>query len=386
MNESPLARALPVGRSRLPSLDVTRGVAMIFVCLSHFCLAAVASLGATRTFSALITISMLASPTFMLVSGLTLGYAYSARRDAFRAFSHKLLARGAYLVTGVHLLMIPPQYYLSARGHPMRSLFITDAIGLNFLIAPWLMTHVRWRARIVAAIGLLVLGAVMVGFIPLRVSLPVQVLRDTLSGTLGQSLWFSSFPLIPWLVPYLVGSAIGESLSAHTAGAERANALVLLRWSAISLGTAVSLEALARVIVQTASGERTLMFASWLGDPWTKQPPSPTYLAFFLGVGLLITAVLTLVLGSDRPAWFIRRLANAGRASLFLFVLQAYVYFVIYTQWIHPGAYWVVNFLVSLVVLAVLAHAWLRVTSSTRRNAKTARLLGDHHVARLQAE
>ena len=340
---------------------------MIFVCLSHFCLAAVASLGADQTFSTLITISMLASPTFMLVSGLTLGYAHVARREGFPDFSRKLRARGAYLVTGVHLLMVPPQYYLSARGHPMRSLFITDAIGMNFILAPWLMTQLRWRGRILAAVGLMVLAFAMVAFIPLRVSLPVQVLRDTLSGTLGVSVWFSSFPLIPWLAPYLVGSVIGESLIAHTPGAERTNALVLLRWAAVSLGTAVSLEAVGRLIVQMEGGEKTLMLAGWLGDPWTKQPPSPTYLSFFLGLGLLIVAALTLLLGSGRPSWFMRRLADAGRASLFLFVVQGYLYFVVSTQWIQPGAHWIVHFLVSLVLLGVLAHAWLRVTSSASR-------------------
>ena len=93
--------------SRLPALDVARGLAMVLVCLSHFVWSATQTVGDTRTFDLLTKLSMIATPTFLLVSGITLGYLHGLRGDGYRRLATKLPERGLLLLSVVHLLMLP---------------------------------------------------------------------------------------------------------------------------------------------------------------------------------------------------------------------------------------------------------------------------------------
>ncbi|HXQ76602.1 MAG TPA: hypothetical protein VN797_00255, partial [Gemmatimonadaceae bacterium] len=68
---------------RIDSLDLARGAAMLFVCLSHFSanyLVSAAKGGADAMMSGsawmATTFSMIASPTFVAVSALVVGYLY----------------------------------------------------------------------------------------------------------------------------------------------------------------------------------------------------------------------------------------------------------------------------------------------------------------------
>jgi len=90
---------------RIDSLDVARGAAMLFVCLSHFSgnylatsISGAASSTLTRSAWAAETVSMIASPTFVAVSALVVGYLYRVHPAGMPALRRKLIDRGLFLL------------------------------------------------------------------------------------------------------------------------------------------------------------------------------------------------------------------------------------------------------------------------------------------------
>ena len=64
--ETLAVRATPIGRVR--AIDAARGLAMVFVCLSHFGLEYFRRLDEPSIAKALYMVGMIGSPTFMLIS------------------------------------------------------------------------------------------------------------------------------------------------------------------------------------------------------------------------------------------------------------------------------------------------------------------------------
>src|SRR5687767_2506611 len=72
---------------RLRGIDAARGAAMAFVCLSHFGLEYFRPFGGATAQVTMYRIGMVASPTFMLISGMMLGLLYGSRREEFGRLS-----------------------------------------------------------------------------------------------------------------------------------------------------------------------------------------------------------------------------------------------------------------------------------------------------------
>ena len=68
------ARKSTYGSSRVASIDSARGAAMLFVCLAHFANAYQFVSGADASGMYLVLIGMVASPTFVIVSGFVAGF------------------------------------------------------------------------------------------------------------------------------------------------------------------------------------------------------------------------------------------------------------------------------------------------------------------------
>src|SRR5688500_19223007 len=91
------AGATPIGRVR--AIDAARGVAMVFVCLSHFGLEYFRRLDEPSIAKALYVVGMIGSPSFMLISGLMLGVLYETKRTRFNQHRLLLADRALFMLT-----------------------------------------------------------------------------------------------------------------------------------------------------------------------------------------------------------------------------------------------------------------------------------------------
>src|SRR4051812_11183098 len=118
-------------------IDVARGFAMLFVCLSHFATVYLNRNNAAFAANVLSAVGMLASPAFVCLSGTLLGFAFARRRHDFSRFHLKLADRALFLLSVGHVLMLLSVLpaYLDAH-QSLGWVFVTDAIAFSLLVAP----------------------------------------------------------------------------------------------------------------------------------------------------------------------------------------------------------------------------------------------------------
>jgi len=313
---------------RIEPIDAARGCAMILVCLSHvrYHFDEESSL-----YFLLTTVTRIATPTFLLLSGFVAGYLLRTNLDRKTAVT--LVDRGLFLLLVAHL-------FHGLAEVPVAGLFdwmfarasIPDAIGVALCIAPLL-----WR---MSTRMLLALGATLC-----VVSWPIAMLwvpQHDWSIVLGRVLFNArsvhTALIDVSVVPYLGMFLLGMGLSAHLHRAllevdHAAIATRLSRLGAIAVAAALAgLTAwhfgrgfLPAGIQESADAD----FVRHTLDPRVKYPPSPAYLLFYGGAGLLMAA--TFFFGKPKAAIgpIVRHGAVIGRASLMCFVLQDLLLFVV---------------------------------------------------------
>lgn len=333
---------------------------MIFVCLSHMAGALVRVSGGAPAYAHVQGIAMVATPSFLLLSGILLGDRL-ARRTGVDAFASKLMERGFFLLVIGHVLIAPAHIGVtSGWGEVARTLFVTDTIAIALLAGPPVARRTAPRTRAAVAALLLVVTWVIVITMPAQPHGSTAPLLDTMFGTLDTSRgwWSYHFPFVPWLAVYLAGSLIGEWLA--TSGASRDARRAAARLARLAAIAAVSFGALRLATRALASADRSqLAVMQFLGGPTFKRPPSPAYLLLFGGLSLLLVAGAHLLCTVRMAAPLVRRLAEVGRASFFVFVVQYYLFYIgvpAIGAAIRPWA--IAYFTASLVLLARLAHLW----------------------------
>lgn len=71
--------------NRIVALDSARGTAMLLVCLSHF--AVIYSESSGVSFDDVYYFTMMAAPTFMVISGILLGFFYTTKKALLSSLS-----------------------------------------------------------------------------------------------------------------------------------------------------------------------------------------------------------------------------------------------------------------------------------------------------------
>ena len=345
-------------RGRLDGIDAARGTAMLFVCLSHFGLEYFRLMGDPPARVLSYTVGRIASPTFMLISGITLGMLYHMRRDGFDRLRLLLADRGLFMLTIGHALIVlstlPREGSLSAS---IKLGFITDVVGVAVLVGPFLVRNVGPVIRSVLAVWLYVMSLIL-----------------TLSWQPDPGVWSgvryllvgmfpdagpNNFPLLPWLAIYLLGTVIGEraARAEHRAsgGAER-----LIRYAGLAVvGLAVAAKGMSWYALPSGAGSLTVGTAIYdVFSPWQKLPPTPMYVAWFGGCGMLLVSTILWLVRHGRASWFIRAAAVLGRASLFVFILQFYVYYGAFHLMALPYTPMWPAYLLGSIVLIWLAAWW----------------------------
>jgi uncharacterized membrane protein len=352
------------GGARIAGIDAARGAAMLLVLVSHvkqhFAVA-------PDLHFVLVAATRIATPTFLLLSGLVA--AHLLRNDTRGTVALTLADRALFLLVVAHALLgleDLPEYgvahWLFGR------VAMTDAIAVAFLAA--ILLRNASVATLVRVGVCLCLGSWLIAT---TIAFPwewaraaARVLfasRLALDGSMaGQSL-----PLIPYVGVFLLGMALSVHLrSVMGAGDSRRLSRELALFGAAAVGLAVAgvllWMATSHVLPDAIRETDAARLVRSTLDPRIKQPPTPAYFLFYGGAGLLMLAMFV----RGWPPRFIvpirRHAAVIGRASLFCFIVQ---------DWLFRGvpqalgfdrtpsvAFWCVYLLASGILLYTLAAWW----------------------------
>lgn len=350
---------------RVPSLDAVRGTAMLFVCLSHFADVYFEPIGHLQRAVRLNEITMIASPAFILVSGMLLGLLYRMHTENFHRIRLHLLDRVLFLLTVAHVLILIAHL---PRGNDGALIWwkrevMTDTIALCILVASFGVGLIGARTRI--AMGLVLIAASWLVVLEWRpTALGWLMLRDVFAGPHDRNSWDYTVPVLPWLGLYLMSTVLGERMAYY----QKRGDLTAFGRLVLRLGlSALTIAAIAKGCYWAARGAGKLPISPTQFDvyivtsPYERLPPSPVYLLFNGGLAMMLIWAMIAAERHQVATSFLRLTRMLGRNSLFVFILQFYVYFVlVYTTRLAYTPFWPFYFLVSLALIAVCAAAWDR--------------------------
>lgn len=311
-------------------LDATRGAAMLAVILSHS--ATFLRPSHDRLATTLTTLGFIATPTFLLLSGVVCAHLGTRDPEHAPRVRSRLIDRGLFLLLVIHLLLgLIHTMWMPASNAIGGSFYITDAVAVGLLVAAFIGPTMK-RDQLLCLGAVLLVGA--------------WLLSATINGPhAGIFRYFERLlvgledsgdqdegwivPVLPYLGLFLIGLAAGTEYTALRARAASRDAIVRLcvgiGFASLSAGMALKIGWLAAKPELPQTWYRLL---HWLTDPRAKIPPGPAYILVYGGAGLVMAGLITRVTGTARGERAVRRLAIVGRSSLFVFVLQYGLIFV----------------------------------------------------------
>src|SRR5215831_781836 len=209
-------------------LDVSRGTAMLFVLLSHFSFTYFPT-QSDLTPTTLRLIGMIASPTFMIINGVLVGFLCQVRRDGFERLRMAFVDRGILLLTVGHVLILGSHVL----WYTTRFLSITDTVGICMIVGPWLASTVNPRNRLIMGLFLYALSWVATESWHPQ-SMLLKGIQETAFGSFNAVIYRYAFPVLPWFGLDLASSVLGSRLGdLHLRGA-RVEMKVFVFWTAAS--------------------------------------------------------------------------------------------------------------------------------------------------------
>ena len=402
-------------RERLDFVDAQRGLAVVLMIWMHTADAwLLPSLKHGRAWDVVRSLGGLAAPTFLLLVGLSLGLGWARASQAQTwAASRRELARGLQLVVlgyalRVQMWMIDAGGFRAPGGLIGAALLTVSYVALYRGLGAWTGGSAWWReAAVAGAAALLAWSGVLAAQPPpsslLRVDVlqaigasiallvlarPALVRRPGLGIVLGVLValatpWLkawvpgslpvplaayvaqwppapgervaSLFPLFPWLAYALIGAAFGPFLARAAERGESARAVRRLS----ALGAVLAL--IACEPLPLAGG--VLRAAPWLSDL--------SRVVYRVGAALLLGGF----------AWVVARgllrapLLLLGRTSLFVYWVHLELAFgAVATPIAHELRFgsWLVGWALLVLLMTVLAAAWLRLRGSSGQPRGTA--------------
>jgi len=347
-----------VKHDRIVEIDALRGTAMLLVCVAHFFTVYFPPKGIPwvvlmqRSF-------MVASPTFILVSGLMLGFLYKSQLPEFASIRLKLVDRAVFLITVGHILIMIARAALPGGFNTaIHRVFITDAIGFSIIAGSFLITRTSTQTRFLLSVMLYVASWIMTLFFHPSFTL-LRGIHDALFGTfMDEGPYLVGFYLVPWFSFYLLGSCLGEVLS-DKMNSRRRLAAWILRTALVFTGLAVAIKG-AYMFLHRFGVIPHSEWAYSLTSLFQKYPPGPVYFLFYGGIGMFVLFLL-LQFGRVRIAKsYVSWASVLGRTSLITFIIQYYVYWVFLSSVHLYTRFWLFPLLGSVVFIYVLSYLWLR--------------------------
>jgi uncharacterized membrane protein len=353
--------------ARISSIDVARGATMFFVCLSHFSGAYLWPHG-LKAGEFLGTVSMIASPSFVLISGMMFGFLGAIDSANVSHLRIRLLDRGIFLLLVGHILLAAAQLRRSSMAAAYSSSFLTDALAIAIIVGPRIVEMTGRPVRIVIALS--IYAAAWLMLVSWHPSSSAKLLTEQyIIGWLPSDIRAPRalvFPVLPWLAVYLFGTVFGEHVGSlyRRNEAHHARRLFLVVGAGCMLLSVVTFVATRQIEPIHSFVSRSLV-AVLLTSPTLKFPPGPAYLVFFGGSGLVFMWFVLELEARRQLIWLTDGLRRVGYSSLPVFLLQAFVYSsllrpsnLVYSVW------WPLLFLITLVPMWVLATLWARAESN----------------------
>jgi uncharacterized membrane protein len=350
---------------RIEAIDAARGCAMVLVCLSH--IHQYLAVSAPMLSEVLAIVTRIATPTFLLLSGFIAGFVL--RTDAGGKAAITLVDRALFLLIVAHLLMgwerLPD---LTAFEWLVLRVTVPDAIGIALILAVLLR-----RVPAAALVALSVCIFMLSWAIGMTAAAEASWARN--AGAVlfhmrnGSVHPYVEFALAPYLAMFLLGMAISGYLHRHLVADDRrvlARRLMFLGGLGITMAVVGVVNWIAfHDLLSTSFDADTLKLLRGTINPTHKWPPSPAYLLFYGGLGVLMAGVLF----GGRPGVLvkpvIRRASVIGRASLMCFVVQDWLLFfapaVLGFEHIASVPFWLVYVSATVLALYALSCAWVRI-------------------------
>ena len=356
MNSGSGASGESAASRRVLEMDAVRGAAMFAVCIAHS-----GFLVADRSLAYALKLGgMLATPTFLLLSGLVCGYLSEQEGGPTPRLRLRLIDRGLFLLIVAHLILsLTHSLWMPLADATLHSFYITDAVGLSLIAAGLLIGRVN-------ALGLLLMGLSLYGGTVIVDAL--MFYRDSNASAVSHLLFGARpdgaegyvVPAIPYLGIFLIGIAMGigySRLRAHGKSMTQiARVCQCLGIACIAVALMLKLGG-KFVLPRLDSAWRSV--ALFLTAPSHKLPPGPTYVLTFGGAGLVMAGSLV-QLAQTRFRPLVAFLAVVGRASLIVYIVQALLLVAPAHVFDLPEALWVWASITvtSLAALWLLAYFW----------------------------
>jgi hypothetical protein len=338
---------------------------MSFVCLSHFA-AVYLTTGMNpslppsmqRVGAIAGTVSMIASPSFIAVSGIVVAYLYRTNPDGMSALRRKLIDRGLFLLLIGHVLLALPSYIQVHSLAPFKFEMITDAIAVLIIVGPSLVVWTSSKARLAVGASLLILSWVVSYLL-----VPHNTFGVLMTGYafgVANDPAVLGFPFVPWLGVYLLATVLGERLGAEARSESSSAHNLLLHVGVAAMGGGAAITIARHVVRALAPGienDHSILFGFLAAG--RKFPPGPVYLMLFGGAGLILVSKAFAIASDGTLPVLTRPLSAIGRASFFVFILQGYIYYLALPALGLPyPALWPVYYLLSLLVFLLAATMW----------------------------
>ena len=332
---------------------------MLFVFASHFAEVYFAPSGESAR-GIFREITLIASPTFMTITGVLIGFLWRTRLDSFPALRRRLIDRGIFLLTAGHLLIAGS--YLAGEGWYTHlgtpAVFITDVIGLCMIAMPWIVNRVSKVTTV--SVGLLgICASWFAAFAWHPTSMVFDVIKEALVGTMQPRAHLLAFPVLPWFSLNLIATALGRLMGERfLEGDEEGMSVLLLSVGTASIGAGLLLKGL------YLAGRQWLHDSIWYSTRslFQKYPPSPAYFLFYGGLG--VSVILAGSLWAERHRFrIVSSAAKIGQTSLMMFVLQSYIYYTglyLIRGMLVQRVWWPVAFVTSIPLVLVPAYFWHR--------------------------
>jgi hypothetical protein len=354
-------------RDRLLPVDAVRGVAMFFIGVSHISFYLIND---SESFASVLrAIGFIATPNFLLMSGLACGYQLAAAPTTATAL--RILDRGLFAFLVGHVLVCGSLVYMVPPGTAFEHVVITDSIGVLLCLAP-VLKHAG--ARRLLWMGAAVYLASTTGALSWHPATNAQAVLGALllsvnDGGLHAIGWVT--PTLPYMGIFVFGVGLGKLISQWRREG-RSSAL------SVRLAAAGSVAVLAALALNVGRHFiKPFLMQHWAARNWADvllttvnirhdAPPTVAYALFYGGIGVALVGYLGLLAQRepvDPPVLNplmrgVQFAAVIGQASFVSYILQQWLIdfmpvWVGFDSWLTPTtAPW-------YLVLNTLAMYWV---------------------------
>lgn len=311
------------------------------------------------------TIGLVATPTFLLLSGFVCGHMVTGERRPVAEVRGRLVDRGLFLLIVVHLLLgFTHAMWLGPSIALTGNFYITDAVGLGLISASLLGSRVPVRHCLAGGLTLLLVGWTCSFFLDLspgayrpliRLLVGLPEVDDMDEG------WI--VPIIPYIGIFTLGFAGGIWFTQERARGITMHgfAVKCQLWSAYLIAAALLLK-FGWLLAGSHAGVDSQYMWYQLTEPRQKMPPGPAYELFFGGAGLVLFGTIATLARSRLGRLPVSAFAVMGRTSLVAYVVQYWLISVPALAFQRKGdaAYWSMVFPAAVLGVAAFCWAWDR--------------------------